>query len=130
MAGCCPGGSPAADRSSPGARSAQPRTRSSTGITRSLHSMVLSAIDLDDHHGGRRRQATQIGKQGERSSPAAWAAYEHQGVAVTRRRRRARTPPIAIGRTNRLITSRYSGSNQLAGLEMASSTFSITATWN
>ena len=39
---------------------------------------------LDDHHGGRRRQATQIGEQGEQLPALRHRQGEHQGVAVDR----------------------------------------------
>ena len=39
-------------------------------------------------------------------------------------------PPSAIGSTNRLITSRYSGNTQAARRRWRSSTFSTTITWN
>ena len=40
------------------------------------------------------------------------------------------SPPNAIGSTNRLIASMYSGNSQLARAMCDSSTFSTTATWN
>ena len=47
---------------------------------------------LDDHHGGRRRQAAEIGKQGEQLPALRHGQGEHQGVAVDRAAGKAHEP--------------------------------------
>ena len=106
------------------------RMRSSTGITRSLHTIVDSAMvstitmpvaaDSPPMNTSRASAScfSAIGSVSTKVSGSAPAAGK------------CMTPPKAMGTTNRFIASMYSGNSQIALPRWFSLTFSTTAIWN
>ena len=113
--------------------SSRPRRRSSSGITRSLLTIVETAIAstmiMPVAADSPPMKATSASTgwpcvSGSDSTKVSGSAPPEPEFA------KCSSPPRAIGSTNRLISSRYSGKAQLARLTCRSSTFSTTMTWN
>ncbi|MNC87931.1 hypothetical protein D3C83_37080 [compost metagenome] len=104
--------------------------RSSAGITRSLHTIVESAmvstitIPVAADRPPMNARSASHGWRSEIGSVSTKVSASMLSVE------KCINPPSAIGSTKILMASRYSGNSQIALLRWRSSTFSTTATWN
>ena len=73
---------------------------------------------LDDDHAGGRRQPADEGQQRQRRCARRPAAATARSLRHSAPAPKCSSPPSAIGSTNRLISSRYSGNTQAARLQV------------
>ena len=106
------------------------RIRSSTGITRSLQTIVESAIVSTMTMPVAADSPPMNTRSASSSLRSAIGNVSTNVSASTLPSGKRSRPPKAIGSTKTLIASMYSGNSQIALLTCRSSTFSITMTWN
>ena len=104
--------------------------RSSSGITRSLHTIVDSAIVSTITMPVAAESPPMKTKSARPSARCDIGSVRTKVSASTWPGGKCSAPPKAIGSTNRLIASMYSGKIHAARRRWRSSVFSITATWN
>ncbi len=117
------------DKSRVPAERSRPR-RSRIGMTRSLHIIVDSAIVSTITMAVAADRPPTNAKSASASWPWFSGSASTNVSASTRPCGNSSRPPKAIGSTNRLMATRYSGKIQTALRRCRSSTFSTTAIWN
>ncbi len=115
---------------SPLARAPKRRMRSSNGITRSLHTMVDTAMASTITMPVAAERPPTNANKANAPCPCDSGNDSTKVSGSMRPGPKCSRPPSAMGNTNRLISNRYSGNAQTARLRCFSSTFSTTITWN
>ncbi|MNC84814.1 hypothetical protein D3C83_03820 [compost metagenome] len=104
--------------------------RSSTGITRSLHTIVESAMVSTMTMPVAAESPPMKANSASHGCRSEIGSVSTNMSASTVPSGKCSSPPKAIGSTKILMARRYSGNSQIALLRWRSSTFSTTVTWN